>query len=155
MKALHNQKKKKKKKAVEYSLKAEKKEFPIAKIYSAEDAVNFARQFYHDDISIYESSFILLMNQANNVTGYAKISQGGICTTIVYVRLVAKYAIDALAPAVIFLHNHPSGNTNPSNEDVRLTAKIRDGLKMLDVKLLDSIVITEDSYLSMSNEGLI
>ena len=146
MKALYNQNRAMKKKAVEYSLN---------KIYYAEDAVNFARQFYHDDISIYESSFILLMNQANNVTGYAKISQGGICTTIVDVRLVAKYAIDALAPAVIFLHNHPSGNTQPSTDDIRLTTKMRDGLKMLDVKLLDSIVITEDSYLSMSDEGMI
>ena len=71
-----------KKKAVEYSLKAEKKEFPISKIRSAEDAVNFARKFYHDDINIYESSFILLMNQANNVTGYAKISQGGMCSIL-------------------------------------------------------------------------
>lgn len=95
------------------------------------------------------------MNQANNVTGYAKISQGGICTTIVDVRLVAKYAIDALAPAVIFLHNHPSGNTIPSIDDIRLTNKMRDGLKILDVKLLDSIVITEDSYLSMTDEGMI
>lgn len=144
-----------KKKAVEYILKAEKQDFPICKVRLAEDAVKFARQFYHDDINIYESSFILLMNQANNVTGYAKISQGGICTTIVDVRLVAKYAIDALAPAVIFLHNHPSGNTQPSTEDIRLTTKMRDGLKVLDVKLLDSIVITEDSYLSMSDEGMI
>ena len=144
-----------KKKAVEYSLKAEKKEFPVCKVLSSEDAVKFARQFYHEDINIYESSFILLMNQANNVTGYAKISQGGICTTIVDVRLVAKYAIDALSPAVIFLHNHPSGNTIPSAEDIRITQRIRDGLKMLDVKLLDSIVLTEDNYLSMADEGMI
>ena len=144
-----------KKKAVEYSITAKKQNFEIVKIKSSTDSYEFARKFYHDDILIYESSFILLMNQANNVTGYAKISQGGICTTIVDVRLVAKYAIDALSPAVIFLHNHPSGNTIPSAEDIRITQRIRDGLKMLDVKLLDSIVLTEDNYLSMADEGMI
>ena len=83
-----------KKKAVEYSLKAQKQEFPIVKIKRAEDAVNFARQFYYDDITIYESAFIILMNNAGNAMGYAKISQGGICGTIVDVRIVAKYAVE-------------------------------------------------------------
>lgn len=143
-----------KKKAVEYSLRAEKQEFPIVKVRSAEDAANFARQFYHEDINIYESSFILLMNQASNVMGYAKISQGGICSTIVDIRLVAKYAIDCLAASVILIHNHPSGNIRPSTEDIRLAGKMRDGLKILEVKFLDSIIITDGSYLSMSDEGM-
>lgn len=143
-----------KKKAVEYSLRAEKQEFPIVKVRSAEDAVNFARQFYHEDINIYESSFILLMNQASNVMGYAKISQGGICSTIVDIRLVAKYAIDCLAASVILIHNHPSGNVRPSTEDIRLACKMKEGLKILEVKFLDSIIITDGSYLSMSDEGM-
>ena len=53
------------------------------KISKSEDAADFIRQFYSDDIEIYESFFILLMNRANKVTGYAKISQGGVCGTIV------------------------------------------------------------------------
>lgn len=143
-----------KKKAVEYSLRAEKQEFPIVKVRSAEDAVNFARQFYHEDINIYESSFILLMNQASNVMGYAKISQGGICSTIVDIRLVAKYAIDCLAASVILIHNHPSGNVRPSTEDIRLACKMKKGLEILEIKFLDSIIIADGSYLSMSDEGM-
>lgn len=144
-----------KKKAVEYKLKAEKQEFSIVKVHSSQDAVDFARQFYLDDIYIYESSFILLLNQASNVTGYAKISQGGVCSTVVDLRLVAKYAIDSLASGVIFLHNHPSGNDKPSTEDLQISKRMKEGLNLLNVKLLDSIVITEDGYTSMNDEGMI
>lgn len=144
-----------KKKSVEYTLKAERKEFPVVKIRSSHDVVDFVRQFYNEDILIYESSFILLMNQANTVTGYAKISQGGICSTVVDIRLVAKYAIDSLAAAVILVHNHPSGNVRPSDEDIYLAKKMRDGLKMLEVKLLDSIVITENNFMSMNDESML
>lgn len=143
-----------KKKAVEYSLKAEKQEFPIVKIKRAEDAVNFARQFYYDDIAIYESVFIILMNNAGNAMGYAKISQGGICKTVVDVRIVAKYAVETLASSVILVHNHPSGDVRPSKDDKELVNRLRQALDVLNVKLHDSIIITEDSHLSMYDEGI-
>lgn len=143
-----------KKNAIEFSLKAEKQEFPVAKIRSSKDSADFARQYY-DDISIYESSFILLMNQANTAIGYAKISQGGVCSTIVDVRLIAKYAVESLAASVILVHNHPSGQLKFSNEDSRIAQQVRNGLEILDIKLLDSIVICENGYVSMVDEGLL
>lgn len=144
-----------KKKAVEYNITAKKQDFEIVKVQSSVDAVNFARKFYHDDIIIYESSFILLLNQANNVSGYAKISQGGVCGTVVDARLVTKYAIDCLAAGVILVHNHPSGNAKPSIEDKKLSGKLKDALRLFDIRLLDSVIITEDGYYSMADEGLI
>lgn len=144
-----------KKKAVEYSIIAKKQDFEIVKIKSSIDSYEFARKFYHEDILIYESAFIILLNQANNVMGYAKISQGGICTTQVDVRLVAKYAIDSLAAGVIFIHNHPSGNLKPSREDEMLTKQMKDGLSILGVRLLDSLIITDEGYYSMTDQGLI
>lgn len=143
-----------KKKAVEYSITAKKQEFEIAKILTSKDSYEFARKFYHEDILIYESSFIILLNIANNAIGYAKISQGGICSTQVDVRIVAKYAIDSLASGVIFVHNHPSGNAKPSAEDEKLTKTMKDGLMILGIRLLDSIIITDSSYYSMSDEGI-
>lgn len=142
-----------KKKAVEYTIKATKQDFSIAKIKSAEDAFNFAKQFYFDDINIYESCFIMLMNHARNVMGYAKISQGGICSTMVDVRLIAKYAIDTLATSVILVHNHPSGSLNPSYEDDKLTNAVKKGLELLNIKLLDHLVISEERYYSYAEEG--
>lgn len=141
-----------KKKAVEYTIKATKQDFSIAKVKCSEDAFNFAKQFYFDDINIYESCFIMLINHANNVMGYAKISQGGICSTMVDVRIVAKYAIETLATAVILVHNHPSGNLKPSNDDDRMTNSVKKGLELLNVKLLDHLIISENGYYSYDDE---
>ena len=144
-----------KKKSVEYSITAKKQDFEVVKVYSSIDSANFARKFYHEDILIYESAFIILMNKAYNITGYAKISQGGICGTPVDKRLIAKYAIETLSAGVVFVHNHPSGNKNPSNEDIKMTNSLKNILKLFDIKLLDSIILTENDYLSMSDECLI
>ena len=144
-----------KKKAVEYAITAKKQDFEIVKIQSSNDASMFARKFYHEDILIYESAFIMLINHANNVTGYAKISQGGICGTQVDVRLIAKYAIDSLSSGVIFVHNHPSGNAKPSIEDKKISERLKEALRLFDIRLLDSIIITENNYYSMADEGLI
>lgn len=144
-----------KKKAVEYSITAKKQNFEIVKIQTSSDVYEFAKQFYHEDILIYESAFLVLINRANNVIGYAKISQGGICGTVVDPKIIAKYAIDCLASSVIFIHNHPSGNINPSVEDKRLSEKLRSGLSFLDIRLLDSIIISDSGYYSMSDEGIL
>ena len=69
--------------------------------------------------------------------------------------MVAKYAIDSLATSVIFVHNHPSGNAKPSIEDKKISEKLKDALRLFDIRLLDSIIITENDYYSMADEGLI
>ena len=140
-----------KKKAVEYKIKAERQEFTCEKIKSSEDAYKFAKKFYFDDIMIYESAFILLLNQANNVTGYAKISQGGISSTLIDVRIVAKFAIETLASSVILVHNHPSGNLNPSNDDMKISQRLKEALNILNIKLLDSVIISDNSFYSMQD----
>ncbi len=143
-------------KATEFTLKATTNEVPIVKIRCSADAERFARQFYHEDIAVYESAFIVLLNQAQNTIGWAKIAQGGISATIVDVRLVAKYAIDALASGVIFVHNHPSGQLMPSMQDIRLTQKMKEGLALLDIKLVDSMIIVPKSGVySFLDEGRI
>lgn len=143
-------------KATEFTLKATTNEVPVVKIRCSADAERFARQFYHDDVSVYESAFIILLNQAQSTIGWAKIAQGGISATIVDVRLVAKYAIDALASGVIFVHNHPSGQLMPSMQDVRLTQKMKEGLALLDIKLVDSMIIVPQSGIySFLDEGRI
>lgn len=82
-------------KATEFKISATGNYVPSAKITSSIDAANYAKQFYSDDISVYESAFIILLNQASKVIGWAKIAQGGLAATIVDVRIVAKYAIDS------------------------------------------------------------
>lgn len=142
-----------KSKAVEYTLKANKTEFEKVKISSSYDSVKYLRQFFFDDINIYESFFLMLLNRSNTVIGYVKISQGGITGTVCDPLLVAKYAIDSLAKGVILCHNHPSGQLIPSEQDNAITRKIKEGLKLFDISVLDHIILTEDSYYSYSDEG--
>ncbi len=138
----------------EYILKTVKDNTQTAvKVMTAQNAADYARAFYSDDIDIYESAFIILLNRANNTIGWAKISQGGTAATIVDIKLVCKYAIESLASSVIFVHNHPSGNLTPSPQDLAFSRKIRDGLAMFEIKFLDSIIISDTGYYSMSDNG--
>lgn len=144
-----------KKTAVEYNLTAKFSDFERMKITSSRDAADYIRNFYQDDIYIYESVFILLLNRANQTIGYAKISQGGISGTVVDIRIILKYAIESLASGVIMAHNHPSGQLNPSPQDIQLTKKLREAMLWMDISLLDSLIVMPDNYYSMADEGII
>ena len=126
---------------------------PAVKVAGSKDAADYARAFYADDINIYESAFIILLNQAHNTIGWAKISQGGVAGTIVDIKIVCKYAIDSLATSVIFVHNHPSGTLSPSLQDISLARRLKEALKILHVQFLDSIIITAGGSYSMAENG--
>ena len=136
-----------------YELRKNQTDFPIKQITSSRESYEFIKQFYQDDIEIYESFFLLLMNRNNKTIGYAKISQGGITGTVVDVRIIAKYVVDSLATAIILAHNHPSGNTNPSQADIKLTQQVKDAMKLFDVQVLDHIILTAENYLSFADGG--
>ena len=138
-------------------LKAKKtpSNFEKVKIISSNDAFKVIKQFYFDDIDIFESFFILCLNRNNQTIAYAKISQGGVAGTVVDIKLIAKYAIDCLASGVILAHNHPSGNLKPSNEDLAITKKVKEGLKILDIPVLDHLILTSQGYLSFGDEGIL
>lgn len=138
-----------------YELKKTKTTFPVVAISQSIDAANFIREFYSDDIEIFESAFILLLNRANKTIGYAKISQGGIAGTVIDVKLICKYVVDSLASGVILCHNHPSGNLQPSNQDKEINIKVKQALELLDSILLDHIILTKESYTSLKDEGII
>ena len=137
----------------EYSLKYTKSEIQKTKVTTSESASNVIRKFYFDDINIYESFFILLLNRANNTTGFAKISQGGTAGTVVDIKIIAKYAVESLSSAVIICHNHQSGNIKPSEADINITKKIKDALLLLDISLTDHIILSENNYYSFADNG--
>lgn len=139
----------------EITLKKNKTEFLAVDITSPKAAADYCRQFYFDDIEIYESFFLLLLNRASKTIGYVKISQGGVCGTIVDPTLVAKYAIESLAKQVILCHNHPSGRVDPSPQDIAVTEKIKAGLSLFDIRVADHIILSADSYYSFGDEGRI
>jgi DNA repair protein RadC len=139
----------------EVTLKKNKSDFPKVQLTNSEDTVKFIRNFYHDDISIYESMFLLMLNRASTTIGFAKISQGGIAGTCVDMRIIAKYAIESLSSGVIICHNHPSGNLTPSNADKQITEKIKKTLSIFECHLHDHIILTEEGYYSFADEGFL
>ncbi len=106
------------------------------------------------DIS-HEEFWVLFLNRANKVTYKNKISSGGIHETVVDIRLVLKQALEQLSTGIILVHNHPSGNTQPSKQDLELTKKIKEAAKLLDINLLDHVIICEGKHYSFTDEGLL
>ena len=138
-----------------FELKANKSEFKRVKIISSNDSYNFMKEFFSDDIEVFESVFILLLDRSNKTIGFAKISQGGVCGSYIDVKIIAKYCIDSLCSGCIIAHNHPSGNLTPSESDKLITRKVKDSLMLLDATLLDHLIITNESYYSFCDEGLL
>lgn len=139
----------------EVTLKFNKGNFEKVKITNSMSAYQFIKQFYSDDIAIYESFFILLLNRQNKTIGWAKISQGGICGTVVDVKIICKYVVESLASSVILAHNHPSGNTTPSNPDIQITKKVKTALSYFDAFVADHIILSADleTYFSFADNG--
>ena len=138
-----------------YELKKTQTDFPNIQITSSNDSERFIRNFYFDDIDVYESVFILMLNASLYTIGYAKISQGGVTGSVVDPRLVGKYALDSLASAVILAHNHPSGNTKPSKEDIQITHKIKLGLELFEIDLIDHLILTHNNKYSFADQGIL
>jgi len=103
----------------------------------------------------HEEFWLLMLNRANRVLGKFKVSQGGLSGTVIDTRIILKKALDNLASSIIVCHNHPSGNNQPSDADVKITEKLKKASEMLEIKLLDHVIIADKSYFSFADEGLI
>jgi DNA repair protein RadC len=123
------------------------------KISSSKDVVDIFGSNLKD--LPHEEFWILLLNRTNVIIDKLRISQGGITGTVTDIRLILKSALDNLACGLILCHNHPSGNTYPSNEDKILTAKIKDGGKLMEISLIDHVIIAHDKYFSFADEGIL
>ncbi|MFZ5430680.1 MAG: RadC family protein [Bacteroidota bacterium] len=102
-----------------------------------------------------EEFWILLLNRSNKVIGKFMTSMGGLTSTIIDVRAIMRKALDKAATAMILCHNHPSGNLLPSDADFSITRRIRDAGAIMDVKVLDHLIITQTSYYSFADNGVL
>ena len=98
---------------------------------------------------------VLLLSRANRVLGIYEVSTGGIAGTVADPKLIFAAALKACASAIILCHNHPSGNLKPSQADLQLTKKMKQGGELLDIAVLDHIILTSESYYSLADEGLL
>ena len=103
----------------------------------------------------HEEFWVLLLSRSNKIIHKERISQGGISGTIIDTRIILKTAIEKLASSIILCHNHPSGNIKPSKEDIKITEKISEASKLVDIQVLDHIIVTDSAYYSFADEGML
>ncbi|MCL1938816.1 MAG: DNA repair protein RadC [Candidatus Azobacteroides sp.] len=103
----------------------------------------------------HEEFWALFVNRSHQIIDKLKISQGGVSGTLVDVKLIYKEAIARLASGIILCHNHPSGVAIPSKNDDHITAKIREGIKLLDMTLIDHLIVCDGDFYSYSDQGRI
>lgn len=123
------------------------------RINSSADAVEYFRPRMQD-LTI-EECHLLLLDQAMCVKGSVLLSRGGIAGVSVDVRCLLRHAILGQASAVVLCHNHPSGRSNPSREDDRLTKKAIDACQSVSIRLMDHIIFAGDKYYSYMDNGKI
>ena len=126
---------------------------PTDKIISAKEVFELMSPILSD--LPHEEFWIVCLNRSNRYISKHKISSGGIAGTVADTKLIFNYALKELASAIILCHNHPSGNLNPSEIDIKLTKQMIEAGKLLDINVLDHIIIAQNNYYSLINNGVI
>ena len=121
-------------------------------IASSKDAAQFLQaqlQFKKHEVFI-----VIYLNNANKILHHETISEGGMTGTVADPRIIFKHALENNATSIILAHNHPSGNLQPSKSDIELTTKIKNAATMLEIKVIDHIIVSNEGYLSLADEGM-
>lgn len=124
------------------------------KIKNADDVYQlFLKTWDTRKIELLEQFKVMLLNRANRVLGICTLSSGSAVGTIADPRQVFSVALIANATEIILAHNHPSGNITPSSADTDLTAKMKAAGALLEIKVIDHLIVSQEGYYSFANEG--
>jgi len=107
-----------------------------------------------DRIELQEQFKVVLLNRANRVMGIYEVSSGGISGTLADPKLIFGTALKCCASGILLVHNHPSGNLVPSQEDIALTRKLKSAAGLLDIQLHDHLIICSEGHYSFADEGM-
>ncbi|MCH7399834.1 DNA repair protein RadC [Belliella sp. DSM 107340] len=123
------------------------------RITSSADAYDLMKPDLMDETV--ESFYIILLDRNNNLLKKQLVSRGGSNSTVVDPKVIFKYALEVMANSIILVHNHPSGNLKPSEQDKRLTEKLVKAGENLDVTVIDHVIFADCGYFSFADEGII
>ncbi len=138
---------------IELSYKTNGKASQRPKIAQSIDAFEVLLNHWDENkIGFVEQAKVLVLNRANHVLGICDISTGGVTGTVVDPKLVFIAAIKKNACSIILSHNHPSGNLTPSKQDEMLTQRLEEAGKLLDIRLLDHLIVSEEGYYSFMDQ---
>ncbi len=121
-------------------------------VSSPADVAGILQEYFRDKDR--EEFLIVLLNTANVITGLSQISVGGLAASVVEPRQVFKVAVLANAAALILAHNHPSGNPEPSREDIRITRQLVEAGQLMGIPVHDHLIIAGATYISLAERGL-
>jgi DNA repair protein RadC len=103
----------------------------------------------------HEEFWVIFLKRNNEVIKKEKISAGGVAGTVVDRKIIFNKALECLASYMILVHNHPSGNLKPSNEDIQITKQLKEAGKLMDIPVVDHLIFTDASYFSFADESMI
>ncbi len=101
----------------------------------------------------HECFYVMYLTKATKVIKTELLSSGGLSSTVVDIRMILKNAILFNSPQIIIAHNHPAGTIKPSEQDLRITKRLKESAELMDIRLLDHIIIAGNKFLSMANDG--
>ena len=122
-------------------------------IHDSNDVVNYIK--CNISFSITEEFFVIFLKSNGSIIKGEVLFKGTYNSSNVGVNELLRKALLYKAVSIIIAHNHPSGNINPSNEDIILTKRIADACKLMDIRLLDHIIVTTNSHFSFKSNGLV
>jgi DNA repair protein RadC len=123
-------------------------------VKSSKDIAKIMSVAFEECVEHHEEVSVLYLNRLNRVLGIQTVSKGGIHETSVDIRIILQTALKVHCTSIALSHCHPSGNLQPSRQDISLTKQIQAGCKAIGIELLDHVVITSESYSSFADEGL-
>jgi DNA repair protein RadC len=123
------------------------------KVTQSKDVYDYMKPYLSD--LPYEEFWVLLLTRSNNILKAERISTGGVSGTVADAKIIFNKALEALASSVILCHNHPSGNTNPSDADITLTKRLKEAGKFLEIPVLDHVIFTDNGFYSFADEGML
>ncbi len=133
-------------------IQSQSKWFAKNKITSPKDVADVFIPLLIDDVK--EKFMIICLNSANKIIKFEVVSIGNLNSSIVHPREIFKIAIENNSASIILLHNHPSGNAEPSNEDVQITKKLVESGKIMDIPIFDHLIIAGNSFTSFVEKRL-
>lgn len=120
-------------------------------IFSSSDIFYVLEPYFAD--LLHEEFWIILLNKRNAIINKILISKGGLAGTVADPKIIFKAALEHNAASIILAHNHPSGNLKPSPADIKLTKKIVEAGRMLDISILDHVIFCDKKYYSFADVG--
>ena len=138
---------------IELTYKSKVKASDRPQVICSRQSYDILLHHWSDQLEWVEEFNLLLLNRANRVLAFYNVSKGGVAGTVVDAKVVFAAALKLRASGIILAHNHPSGNLQPSIQDLALTKKLVAGAKLLDLTVLDHLIITPYSYFSFADEG--